>query len=708
VCTNSQFAVKLIYVLTKKDILGLLDNLDHKPTKKLGQNFVVEGGIIDYVVKESGVQAGDTVVEVGSGLGSLTLGLLKANAKVVAVEIEKSFADLLPKTVKKFLPDKAENLKVINKDALKLTKSELREVLSVPIAPATKLMASPPSTAPTACAATSTPTIHLVANLPYNVAFPILLYFIQTFDIASATVMVQKEVAERLTATRGSKIYGIPSLKLAFYGNAKMLSKTIGEKAFYPMPNVKSAIVKWNRDDKWAKDEVAGEASGDVSSEARRVFALIDMAFSMRRKTLRNALKPLGSIEASFEKADISPESRAEELGIEDFVKLAKALPIQEESGNSVRKTYEVSVKVPGKINLFLRCLGTEEKKHLLETLFHSVNIFDEISISVDFEKTKGRAESFVKPYAPKVLIDAYGLSADKIPLDESNLAHKAAALFLEHINLVEVGRANNVALREVNIKEIRIKIDKQIPISGGMAGGSADAAGTLLALNRALEDVFGDVFGRNARDKEGFGILGVDALYELAAELGADVPFMLYACLCCGIGQSSSALGTHFGDKLEPIELEHKFIFVLVTSNKELSTPKIYAKFDELAASNGAGGVCGDECRDGQVDACDSSESSADNNMRPNIQTLITALQAGNFQGIRDNIHNDLEIPAITALPELKEVISLAELKGATRSFITGSGPTVVALAKDYSAAQKIKHCLEKQGFNAFIARSS
>lgn len=270
------------------------------PTKKFGQNFVIDPGTVRKIVREAGVDAGDQVMEVGPGLGSLTLAILETGADLTAVEIDPPLAQRLPQTIAEFMPNATNRFRVVNMDALKVTPSQLPQL---------------------ADAATFT----LVANLPYNVATPILLTLLERFgNLDSFLVMVQKEVAERLSAQPGSKVYGTPSVKLAWYGTAERVG-TIGRNVFWPAPNVDSALVKFTR---YQADDPAAPGtanSTDDGTQRELVFRLVDAAFGQRRKTLHAALKTIAPSEA-FSIAGIDPTRRGETLTIAEFTALAKAI----------------------------------------------------------------------------------------------------------------------------------------------------------------------------------------------------------------------------------------------------------------------------------------------------------------------------------------------------------------------------------------------
>jgi len=272
-------------LLGPAEIRDLAALLDIQPTKKLGQNFVIDANTVRKIVATAGVTGTETVVEVGPGLGSLTLGLLETGANVVAVEIDKRLAAQLPITVSQMQP--SATLTVITQDALTIT--------SLP----------------------NDPTV-LVANLPYNVSVPVLLHFLEHFPtLERGLVMVQAEVGERLAAPPGSKVYGAPSAKAAWYGQWKTSGK-VSRQVFWPIPNVDSILVGFAR-------------AALPGTEAERVatFKIIDAAFQQRRKMLRQALAELlgGSAAAStrIEAAGLAPTSRGEELTVLDFLAIARA-----------------------------------------------------------------------------------------------------------------------------------------------------------------------------------------------------------------------------------------------------------------------------------------------------------------------------------------------------------------------------------------------
>lgn len=274
-------------LLDPRTIRQLAAELDLRPTKQRGQNFVHDPNTVRRIVAAAQLSADDVVLEIGPGLGSLTLGLLESVAAVHAIEIDERLAGRLARTVGERLPDAAARLSVIEADALRV--SEL------------------PDPQPTA----------VVANLPYNVSVPVLLHVLATFPgIRHGLVMVQSEVADRLVAGPGSKVYGVPSVKLAWYCSARRVG-SVPPAVFWPVPNVDSGLVALQRRDPPA-----------TSASRRQVFALIDAAFAQRRKMLRSALAGVygssGQATEALLAADIDPTARGEVLNVTDFARLAQ------------------------------------------------------------------------------------------------------------------------------------------------------------------------------------------------------------------------------------------------------------------------------------------------------------------------------------------------------------------------------------------------
>jgi 16S rRNA (adenine1518-N6/adenine1519-N6)-dimethyltransferase len=276
-------------LLGPAEVRLLAERLDLRPTKQRGQNFVIDPNTVRRIVRESGITSGDVVVEVGPGLGSLTLALLDVADRVVAIEVDDKLAALLPETVAAYAPDRVDRFEVVPADALRVT--------SLP---------GPPPTA-------------LVANLPYNVSVPVLLHLLALLpSLEHGLVMVQSEVADRLAAKPGSKTYGIPSVKAAWYAEVRRAG-AIGRNVFWPAPNVDSGLVAWTRRDPPA-----------TTATREQVFAVVDAAFAQRRKALRGALRQLaGSSDkasAALAAAGVDPLARGESLTVDQFARIAEAI----------------------------------------------------------------------------------------------------------------------------------------------------------------------------------------------------------------------------------------------------------------------------------------------------------------------------------------------------------------------------------------------
>jgi 16S rRNA (adenine1518-N6/adenine1519-N6)-dimethyltransferase len=276
-------------LLGPAEVRSLAARLDLRPTKQRGQNFVIDPNTVRRIVRESGITADDVVLEVGPGLGSLTLALLEVAGRVVAIELDDKLAELLPETIATYAPDQVAHFQVVHADALRVD--------------------AVPGPQPTA----------LVANLPYNVSVPVLLHLMALLpSLRHGLVMVQAEVADRLAAAPGSKVYGVPSVKAAWYADVRRAG-TIGRNVFWPAPNVDSGLVAWTHRDPPA-----------VSATREQVFRVVDAAFAQRRTMLRSTLKDLaGSAEAAekaLAAAGIDPMTRGEALRIDDFVRIAEAI----------------------------------------------------------------------------------------------------------------------------------------------------------------------------------------------------------------------------------------------------------------------------------------------------------------------------------------------------------------------------------------------
>lgn len=638
-------------LLTSNDIRELCAQLNIRPTKTLGQNFVNDPGTVRKIVRNAGVQAGEQVLEIGPGLGSLTLALLEAGAQVSAVEIDPPLAQALPITAQARFPEA--KLQVFTADALTITGPESIDG--------------------------ATPT-RLVANLPYNVAVPIVLTVLEKLpSIQTVLVMVQAEVADRLAATPGNKIYGVPSAKVAWYASARR-TLTIGRNVFYPVPNVDSALVKIER-----------RPHPDTAATREQVFAVIDAAFAQRRKTLRQALAGLagsaGAAQEALERAGVSPTARGETLDIDQFAAVAQQLnaasagacvpaasaPAPATSDPAVNASDRaVSVSAPGKVNLFL-ALGAARPDgyHPLNTVFAQIGLSETVTVtplqslattapqpastatvssasSAPAQSDSVPAAAQPAPSATAVPAQSDSASAaqtggprielaltrpdSNVPLDHTNLAYRAAQAV-----------AQQAAQRGLATPDVHILLDKAVPVAGGMAGGSADAAATLKACNEFWQ----------------VG-LSLEELAHLGAQLGADVPFGLYG----GV-----ALGTGRGDLIEPLKAAPgPYYWTFALQDEGLSTAAVFKHFDATVQAPPAA------------------------DMPP--EQLLAALEAGDVAEVSRHIRNDLQATAIDLRPELGQLIDLAEKAGALAAMVSGSGPTVAALSSSRAAAERVALC--------------
>jgi len=299
-----------VRLLGPGDVRALAGRLGVRPSKRRGQNFVIEAGTVRKIASLAAVGPDDVVLEVGPGLGSLTLALLEADpARVVAVEIDPVLAGALPETVAARAPTRADRLTVLTADALAVSGPELA---GPSMLTADALAVGGPELAVPSGAG---PTV-LVANLPYNVAVPVVLHLLAAVgSLRRGLVMVQAEVAERMCAPPGSRVYGVPSVKLAWYAAAR-LAGTVPRSVFWPVPNVDSRLVAFTRHD-----------PPPTTASREQVFAVVDAAFGQRRKTLRAALAGWAGSAAQAERllraAGIDPGARGESLGVAQFARLA-------------------------------------------------------------------------------------------------------------------------------------------------------------------------------------------------------------------------------------------------------------------------------------------------------------------------------------------------------------------------------------------------
>lgn len=662
-------------LLTSSDIRELCAQLNIRPTKTLGQNFVNDPGTVRKIVRNAGVRAGEQVLEIGPGLGSLTLALLEAGAQVSAVEIDPPLAQALPTTAQARFPEA--KLQVFTADALTITGPE--------------------------SIGGATP-VRLVANLPYNVAVPIVLTVLEKLpSIQTVLVMVQAEVADRLAATPGNKIYGVPSAKVAWYASARR-TLTIGRNVFYPVPNVDSALVKIER-----------RPHPDTAATREQVFAVIDAAFAQRRKTLRQALAGLagsaGAAQEALERAGVSPTARGETLDIDQFAAVAQQLnaasagacvpaasapaPATSDPAVSVSAPAvntpamsvggsDVSVSAPGKVNLFL-ALGAARPDgyHPLNTIFAQIGLSETVTVTpLQSLATTAPQPASTAPVSsassvpalasPAARADSASAAAQpapsatavpaqpglvpaaqtggprielaltrpdsNVPLDHTNLAYRAAQAV-----------AQQAAQRGLDTPDVHILLDKAVPVAGGMAGGSADAAATLKACNEFWQ----------------VG-LSLEELAQLGAQLGADVPFGLYG----GV-----ALGTGRGDLIEPLKAAPgPYYWTFALQDKGLSTAAVFKHFDATVQAPPAA------------------------DMPP--EQLLDVLEAGDVAEVSRHIRNDLQATAIDLRPELGQLIDLAKKAGALAAMVSGSGPTVAALSSSRAVAERVAQCWRTSPF--------
>lgn len=675
-----------VTLLTPNAVSQLCKTLDIRPTKQLGQNFVTEPSAIRKIVREAGVKAGEQVLEVGPGLGSLTLGLLEVGAYVAACEIDSRLTAFLPATIASHAPQSLGRAYLVNKDALKLVPADLENLaaLSESAGEAGKELDKQQGSVQNSGKA-FLPEI-LVSNLPYNVAVPVLLHLFAVFpSLKRALVMVQKEVAVRLSAPAGSKVYGVPSVKIAWYGKARMKSD-ISRRVFYPQPNVDSALVEivrapsrslCLREEKQkgylsSEKEISGYLGKTLTAPEQEhrqrevVFELIDCAFASRRKMLRSSLKtwaaPL-AVTPLLQAAGIAPTSRAETLTIRDFVALAKLRSVLEsrvekspiipkKTANNIttleREDNSAPASLPaapskpslsaaetasarqaqavsnGKINLFLAATRENDGYHPLSTLFQAVNLREKVTISLQEQgldiDIKFDAPEGAVGYSPDR--DQQALTGLEI---QNNLATRAFLLVAQ-----QCGYQGGA----------KITIEKQVPVAGGMAGGSADAAAALLAANQVLA-----------------AGLSRNQLAEIGAKLGADVPFGIYGGTC---------FADRYGDRITPLPPANSLSLVAAVSPNTLATPEVFRQYDKSGFLR---------------------------QKLPNLAELNPLLQAlyqADLSVLAKLIQNDLQNPAIKLLPQLAVTLETAKQQGAV-AFISGSGPTVIALVQTDSHARAL-----------------
>ena len=495
-----------------------------------------------------------------------------------------------------------------------------------------------------------------MANLPYNVAVPVLLNMLERFpSIRHGLVMVQEEVADRLAAVPGGRIYGVPSVKAAWYAEVTKAG-VIGTNVFWPAPKIHSGLVRF----------VRREPPQTAASRAE-VFAVIDAAFAQRRKTLRAALSSwAGSgalAEEALRAAGVDPQRRGETLTVEEFARIAEhrpesapeqvfrgAAPVADPSAGEgraalkartgsrdkyaarARASQEIAAQAPGKINVSL-VVGPKRPDgyHSLASLFLAVSLEETVTLRGDLT---GDLTLSLDPASDSRL----GLQS--VPLDERNIIHAAVRAVAERSGRVPGTGASAEAV-----------ITKRVPVAGGMGGGSADAAAALVAANGASR-----------------GPLSPAELHELAAGLGADVPFAL---------EGGAAVGLGVGDRLTPVSVGRPLHWVLVPSDRGLSTREVFRRLDELREARG--------------------EQVPEPSGVP--EALLSALAAGDAVSLAGCLRNDLQEAALDLAPELAETLALGAQAGALAGLVSGSGPTLAFLARDADDAARLAEALVSRG---------
>jgi 16S rRNA (adenine1518-N6/adenine1519-N6)-dimethyltransferase len=294
-------------LLGPAEIREIAERLGVRPSKRLGQNFVVDPGTVRRIVTLAELDPGDVVLEVGPGFGSLTLGLLAAARRVVAVEVDPVLAAELPRTVAARAPDLAPRLTVVTADAARVTPAGLSATAGITNLPGPAAPGDEPAV--------------LVANLPYNVAVPVVLHMLAVVpSLERGLVMVQAEVADRMTAPPGSRVYGVPSVKLAWFASARRAGP-VPRTVFWPVPNVDSGLVAFTR-----------RPPPDPGVPREDVFAVVDAAFAQRRKTLRAALARWAggpdAVEQILRDAEVNPGARGESLTVAQFTRIARCADV--------------------------------------------------------------------------------------------------------------------------------------------------------------------------------------------------------------------------------------------------------------------------------------------------------------------------------------------------------------------------------------------
>ena len=438
--------------------------------------------------------------------------------------------------------------------------------------------------------------------------------------------MVQSEVADRLVAPPGSRTYGVPSVKTAWYAEAERAG-SVPPPVFWPVPRVDSGLVAFTR-----------RPAPETTATREEVFAVVDAAFAQRRKTLRAALAGWAGSPAAAEEAlrgaGVEPSARGEQLGVADFARIAG--PASRGGGGAGRDAVgsslvpgspdsvlpeprSVTVRAPAKVNLLLQ-VGPrrDDGFHDLVTVFQAVSLHEEVTVTP--------AQEF------SITVEGVGgTDVGGVPLDGTNLALRAA---------------RSLARRAGVDAAVHVHVRKGVPVAGGMAGGSADAAATLVAC---------DALWRLRS--------GLDALAELGAELGSDVPFGLHG---------RTAVGTGRGERLVPVLTSASFAWVLVLGESGLSTPAVFAECDRRRAAAGHDATPG------------------------RLEAVEAALRSGDVGALGAALSNDLQDAACALAPALEGTIAAGLRAGAVAGVVSGSGPTVALLAPSTAAAARLARDLE------------
>jgi ribosomal RNA small subunit methyltransferase A/4-diphosphocytidyl-2C-methyl-D-erythritol kinase len=510
--------------------MNYFERARHFRTKKrLGQNFLVDGEVIRSIVDFAGIEPDDTVVEIGAGAGFVTEQLVKCAKEVIAIELDEEAVRELEKL-------NAPNLKIIHNDILKTDLSAL-----------------------------CTGKVKVVANIPYYITSPIIAHLLGEIDdlnnanrskITRIILMVQEEVARRMAAVPNlpAKQYGLLTILSQFWADVEIM-KFVGRKSFYPAPKVNSALVKL---------EVHEKPRLELS-DYTHFRKTVKAAFSQRRKNIKNCLLSGGfikeNIHSSLSALGLDETIRGEKLSIEQFGQLSELLntgsvekslcnkydtPVSKAEQNFNLST--IKIQCPAKINLTLKVLGKRgDGFHELETVMQTINLFDYLTIEV-----KGEAIETNTPLTPKITLCG---TSDEIPYDERNLVYKAAELFLKTYQTTcsTTGR--------LPACQLNIHIEKNIPVSAGLAGGSTDAAGALYGLNK----LFAEPFSRGQ-------------LHELCAKLGSDLNFCL---------EGGRALARGRGEILEPLTFEEFNVSLIKPLDLGISAGAAYAALADKRANN-------------------------------------------------------------------------------------------------------------------------